>query len=76
MGGDAELLSTMVDYFVEDSPLLLLQLKTLIDAGDAAEASRIAHSLKGLCANFEAEAATEACASVERPVVPENWMKR
>ena len=65
MGADTELLHTMVDYFLEDSLLLLQELRQRIDAGDAAEASRIAHSLKGLCSNFEAEAATRAGAAVE-----------
>lgn len=65
MGADTELLHTMVDYFLEDSLLLLQELRRRIDAGDAAEASRIAHSLKGLCSNFEAKAATRAGAAVE-----------
>ncbi len=65
MGGDTELLSSMVDYFLEDSPSLLEELKRLIDAGDAVEACRVAHSLKGLCSNFDAEAATQAGAAVE-----------
>lgn len=65
MGADTELLHTMVDYFLEDSLLLLQELRERIDAGDTAEASRIAHSLKGLCSNFEAKAATRVGAAVE-----------
>ena len=65
MGDDTELLCSMVDYFLEDSPLLLLQLQGLIDAADADEASRVAHSLKGLCANFEAYAAVQAAGDTE-----------
>jgi HPt (histidine-containing phosphotransfer) domain-containing protein len=65
MGADTDLLCTMVDYFLEDSLLLLLDLRQRISAGDALEASRVAHSLKGLCSNFEAEAATRAGAAVE-----------
>ena len=65
MGADVDLLSSMVDYFLEDSPLLIEELKQRIDAGDAGEACRVAHSLKGLCSNFEAEAATRAGAVVE-----------
>ena len=65
MGGDAELLSSMVEYFLEDSPALLLTLKERIDASDVAEACRIAHSLKGLCANFEAETVTRFGALIE-----------
>ena len=65
LGGDTDLLSSMVDYFLEDSPILLLTLKERIDAKDVAEACRVAHSLKGLCANFEAETATRVGASIE-----------
>ena len=65
MGDDSKLLCSMVDYFLEDSPVLLLQLHNLIDVGDAAESSRVAHSLKGLCANFEAQAAINVAADME-----------
>jgi HPt (histidine-containing phosphotransfer) domain-containing protein len=33
--------------------------------GDAAGASRVAHSLKGLCSSFEGEAAAQAAALIE-----------
>jgi len=72
MGADADLLSSMVDYFLEDSPSLLQELKLRIDAGDAIEACRVAHSLKGLCSNFEAEAAIRAGALVEAACSSEN----
>jgi len=65
MGDDSKLLCSMVDYFLEDSPVLLLQLHDLIQVGDAAESSRVAHSLKGLCANFEAQAALKVAADTE-----------
>ncbi|MBC7964607.1 MAG: response regulator [Fuerstia sp.] len=65
MGDDKELLCSMIDYFQEDSPGLLLQLRDLISVGDAAESGRIAHSLKGLCSNFEANAAIDIAADTE-----------
>ncbi len=65
MGGDVELLSSMVDYFLEDSPALLQELRQLTEAGNSAEASRVAHSLKGLCSNFEATEATQVLAAAE-----------
>lgn len=65
MGGDVELLSSMVDYFVEDSPALLQELQQLLEDGNSAEASRVAHSLKGLCSNFEASEATQVVAAAE-----------
>ena len=65
MGGDIELLSSMVDYFLEDSPTLLAELQQLVHDGNSAEAARVAHSLKGLCANFEAADATQAGSEME-----------
>jgi len=65
MGGDIELLSSMVDYFHEDSPTLLAELQQLLKDGNSAEATRAAHSLKGLCANFEAAEATQASLEIE-----------
>lgn len=65
MGGDIELLSSMVDYFLEDSPALLAELQQLVEDGNTAEATRAAHSLKGLCSNFEAVEATQAGLEVE-----------
>ena len=65
MGHDSTLLCTLVDYFLEDSPVLLQQLHDLIHIGDAEESSRLAHNLKGLCANFEARAAINVAADTE-----------
>jgi HPt (histidine-containing phosphotransfer) domain-containing protein len=65
MGDDRELLSDLVTYFLEDSPVLLEQLKALIHEQNPEESSRVAHSLKGLCANFEAEAAVRAAEVAE-----------
>jgi HPt (histidine-containing phosphotransfer) domain-containing protein len=72
MGSDCDLLCCMVDYFLEDSQLLLRDLKLRIDAGDAPEACRLAHSLKSLCCNIEAEAATQAAAFAESACMEEN----
>lgn len=65
MGADTSLLSCMVDFFLEDSQLLLRDLKQRIDAGDAPEASRLAHSLRSLCCNIEADDAARAGILVE-----------
>jgi HPt (histidine-containing phosphotransfer) domain-containing protein len=40
-------------------------LKQKLDAGDAPEANRLAHSLKSLCSNIEAADAAEAGTLVE-----------
>ncbi len=73
MGEDIDLLSSVVDYFLEDFPNLLQDLTERIDASDAEEACRLAHSLKGLCSNFEAAAATQAGAVLEAACTDENF---
>lgn len=65
MGEDRSLLVSMIDYFIEDSPELLRQLPEAIAAGNAEEATRLAHSLKGLCANFEATRVMTVAQGVE-----------
>lgn len=65
MGGDIALLSSMVDYFLEDSPKLLSELQHQLEVGNSTEAARVAHSLKGLCSNFEAAEATQAGLEIE-----------
>lgn len=64
-GNDSGLLASMVDFFLEDAPGLLRQLRQNLEDGDALEATRAAHSLKGLCMNFEANEAVEAARRVE-----------
>lgn len=71
MGDDIELLSNMVDYFLEDSPMLLAELQQLAKDGNSAEVTRIAHSLKGMCANFEAAAATQTALEIESACMSE-----
>lgn len=65
LGGDRELLSHMVRLFFEDSPGLLDRIDEMIDRNQPADVQRAAHSLKGLCANFDAQFATAAALAVE-----------
>lgn len=57
LGDDEELLSDMIGYFEEDSDELLRAINTSLNAKNPEEVARAAHSLKGLCSNFEADAA-------------------
>jgi PAS domain S-box-containing protein len=65
VGNDPEILNSMVDYFFEDAPGLLREIAQQVQVEDADELARAAHSLKGLCANFDATAATEAARAIE-----------
>lgn len=64
-GDDVEILNDMVNYFFEDTSNLMQEALECAEKGDAAETARAAHSLKGLCANFNAHSATEAAKVVE-----------
>ncbi|MCA9034868.1 MAG: response regulator [Planctomycetaceae bacterium] len=66
MGDDVNLLAKMVDFFLEDSGELQSRLSEEVAVANWAEAKRIAHSLKGLCSNFEAAPAVAAAFAVER----------
>ena len=65
VGDDAKILKDMVNYFLEDSPDLLETLRKRVDNGDLNETVRAAHSLKGLCANFDAHAAVKTAKTIE-----------
>lgn len=66
MDNDRELLASLVDYFFEDAPVLLGELPLAISRTDSPEATRAAHSIKGLCANFEATDAISSAHQIEK----------
>lgn len=49
------LLEDMIGFFRQDVPQLLEDIQAAIAAGDAAQAKRAAHSIKGLASSFDAE---------------------
>ncbi|GIW97090.1 MAG: hybrid sensor histidine kinase/response regulator [Pirellulaceae bacterium] len=65
LGGDLELFREFVQYFLEDSPQLLRQLRTAGHSADAATIERAAHSLKGMAKNFGATRCAEIAARIE-----------
>ncbi|MDX2507146.1 MAG: Hpt domain-containing protein [Gammaproteobacteria bacterium] len=63
MGDDFdELIST----FISDGKIQLDKLKLAIDSTSASEIRRIAHTLKGSCANLGAHPLSEICNKLER----------
>jgi PAS domain S-box-containing protein len=44
---DEDFLAQLVDQFVHDSELLLVELRTALDTGDAGAVGRLAHNIKG-----------------------------
>lgn len=65
MGDDTGLLLNMIGFFKEDAPELLEKLAEAIDQNQQEEATRFAHSLKGLCSNYDADAAVSTTLEVE-----------
>ncbi len=55
LGGDEELLSEVVDLFIEEVPDILSQLKEALENGDWDRAAKLAHTLKGSSSNVGAE---------------------
>ncbi len=66
LGGDRELLNELMQFFLEDSPGLLDQVRQGIGNGQAEPTERAAHSLKGLAANFGAQEAVRASQAIEQ----------
>lgn len=62
LGGDTQLMREMAAFFLEDAPLLLLTIQQH-RAGE--EATRAAHSLRGLASNFGAASIVEPAMKVE-----------
>lgn len=75
LGGDRDLLGHMVRLFFEDSPELLDRIGKMLDRNKPAEAQRAAHSLKGLCANFDGRPAAAAASAIEEAAKAEDIEK-
>jgi PAS domain S-box-containing protein len=65
LGGDA-FLTEVIDTFCADAPTLLALLHSSLDAGDATELRRAAHTLKSNGSTLGAEAFAELCRTLEQ----------
>jgi two-component system, sensor histidine kinase and response regulator len=65
LGGDAVLFRKLIEFFLEDCPPLLEQIASGIESRNAALVERAGHSIKGLAANFGAQAAISASLRME-----------
>ena len=65
LGGEFVYLEELIDSFLEEAPQLLAQLNRFVAEGDAAEVSRVAHSLKSNGADFGATAFSSLCKELE-----------
>ena len=67
MGGDAGLMRDMASFFVQDVPVLL---RTVQEYRQGDEASRAAHSMRGLAANFGAQSVIDLATLIETASTP------
>lgn len=66
LGNDRNLLLQLIQFYVEDSPVLLQSLRAALMNGDPQAAESAAHRLKGLAANFTCSTAVSAAGSIEQ----------
>ena len=64
--GDPQLLSDLVDLFLEESPRLVDEIRVALERKDAKAVERGAHDLKGSTSNLAARMASEAALELER----------
>jgi HPt (histidine-containing phosphotransfer) domain-containing protein len=62
---EEDLLTALVDQFVRDSEPLLVQLREALEVGDALSVSRIAHTIKGSCAQLGGRRLALSCGRLE-----------
>jgi HPt (histidine-containing phosphotransfer) domain-containing protein len=65
VGGDEELLEEIVGLYLDEYPTLLGQIQAAVQAGDAKELYRSAHTLKGSLGALGAEAAHQQALELE-----------
>ena len=72
LGGDSELLMTIVEVFLDSSTEQLERLKKAIDTADYKTAYREAHSIKGAAANISAKRIRAVAAELEHQMADSN----
>lgn len=66
LAGDPELGRELLAAFLDDSPVRSAALEQALQAGDASQASKLAHSLKGMCGVVRASALVNAALGMEQ----------
>jgi PAS domain S-box-containing protein len=63
--GEPDFVTELIDHLLDEMPERLDRLAELVSAGDARGAERLAHSMKGSCANLGVVAMARACQAIE-----------
>ena len=66
---DLDLMRELVASLIDDTTQQLLALQAAVEKADSAECKRVAHYVKGACANLGAEAMAAALRSMEQHAV-------
>lgn len=64
-GGEKDFYKELLDLFLEDVPQRVAELRSAIEAGDAARVASAAHSIKGAAANLSAMPVRETAYALE-----------
>lgn len=65
LAGDRELALELLGAFMDDSPERVASLEEALESDDMGKASRLAHSLKGMCGVVRANALVHLALSME-----------
>jgi HPt (histidine-containing phosphotransfer) domain-containing protein len=63
--GSQELLTELIQLFLEETPQLIDAMRGALEKGDMRELAQSAHAMKGAASNFTAYATTNAAAQLE-----------
>jgi len=63
--GEADVLSEILNLFLDEVPKKIHTLRAAVTAGDAVQVQRIAHSLKGSSGNIGARAMYDVCRQLD-----------
>ena len=63
--GEADVLSEVLNLFLDEAPKKIRALQEAVNRGDAAEAGRVAHSLKGSSGNIGADSMMDVCRRID-----------
>ena len=66
LGGDRELFQEFISIYMQDSQIMLLEIREGLQANDASEVGKSAHALKGLISNFGAKEFVDVVLEIER----------
>lgn len=70
---DSMIMISLIDMFKEQAPVLMNELRTTIDRGEAMKSKNTAHTLKGVCINLGLEPIATVCKSIEKSVLDNDF---